>query len=81
MTKKEIITSVIKRIEAKLQKRENISVDEVAAISGYSKRYIQKISQEIIGMKISKYIKKRKLTQAAILIKLTKKAFIISQWI
>ncbi|EGF7348402.1 helix-turn-helix domain-containing protein [Escherichia coli] len=74
MTKKEIVMSVIKRIETKLQLMENISVDEVATISGYSKRYMQKIFQEVVGMKISKYIKKRKLTQAAILIKLTKKS-------
>ncbi|HFK3790845.1 TPA: helix-turn-helix domain-containing protein [Escherichia coli] len=74
MTKKEIVMSVVKRIETKLQQMENISVDEVAAISGYSKRYMQKIFLEVIGMRISKYIKKRKLTQAAILIKLTKKS-------
>ncbi|WP_432276495.1 AraC family transcriptional regulator [Escherichia coli] len=57
-----------------------MKVDEVAAISGYSKRYLQKIFEEVVGMTISKYIRKRKLTQGAILIKLTKK-FIISQWI
>lgn len=58
MTKKEIVMSVVKRIETKLQQMENISVDEVAAISGYSKRYMQKIFLEVIGMRISKYIKK-----------------------
>ncbi|AUT30085.1 AraC family transcriptional regulator [Escherichia marmotae] len=58
MTKKEIVMSVIKRIETKLQQMENISVDEVATISGYSKRYMQKIFQEVVGMRISKYIKK-----------------------
>ncbi|EPW1928858.1 helix-turn-helix domain-containing protein [Escherichia coli] len=73
MKKEDIVMSIINRIEAKLQRWVNIKVDEVADISGYSKRYLQKIFQEVVGMTISKYIRKRKLTQSAILIKLTKK--------
>ncbi|EED9465040.1 helix-turn-helix transcriptional regulator [Salmonella enterica subsp. enterica] len=42
-------------------------------ISGYSRRYMQKIFKAVTGMNISNYIRKRKLTQAAILLKLTKK--------
>ncbi|HAZ3553666.1 TPA: helix-turn-helix domain-containing protein [Escherichia coli] len=69
-----IVLSVIQRIEFRLDKKETISVNEVANISGFSKRYIQKIFKERVQMPISTYIRKRRLTQAAILIKLTKKS-------
>lgn len=75
MNKESIVLSIIERIELKLEKKENINVDEVANISGYTKRYTQKIFKEQMGMNISSYIKKRRLTLAAIIIKLTKKSF------
>ncbi|SQP94881.1 operon control protein [Escherichia coli] len=56
-----------------LGNKNNIRVSDVEKISGYSKRYIQRIFKKITGMNIGTYIKKRKLTQAAILLKLTKK--------
>ncbi|MFV8760557.1 helix-turn-helix domain-containing protein [Yersinia enterocolitica] len=75
MNKESIVLSIIERIESKLEKKENIKVDEVANISGYTKRYTQKIFKEQINMNISSYIKKRRLSLAAIIIKLTKKSF------
>ncbi|ECC3555053.1 helix-turn-helix domain-containing protein [Salmonella enterica subsp. salamae] len=74
MNKELIVLNVIERIESRLEKKENISVDEVADISGFTKRYIQKIFKEQTKMNISSYIKRRRLTKAAILIKLTKKS-------
>lgn len=73
MNPKEIVDSVINRVEIMLSDKNNISVSDVEKISGYSKRYIQRIFKNITGMNISTYVKKRKLTQAAILLKLTKK--------
>lgn len=73
MNPKELVDSVINRVEIMLDNKNNISVSDVEKISGYSKRYIQRIFKNITGMNISTYIKKRKLTQAAILLKLTKK--------
>lgn len=75
MNKESIVLNIIERIESRLEKKENISVNEVANISGYTKRYTQKIFKEQTGMNISSYIKRRRLTYAAILIKLTKKSF------
>lgn len=75
MNKKSIVLSIIERIESKLEKKENIKVDEVVNISGYTKRYTQKIFKEQLSMNISSYIKKRRLSLAAIIIKLTKKSF------
>lgn len=57
-----------------VSQKKKISVDYVADISGYSKRYIQKIFKEQTKYSISEYIRKRRLTQAAILIKLTQKS-------
>ncbi|EHS0425058.1 hypothetical protein KUT25_004903 [Escherichia coli] len=81
MNKKNIVNSLIKRIDTLLKNKGNVSVADVAKISGYSKRYIQKIFKDVTGLNISQYIKKTKLTQAAILLKLTKKKFTILQWI
>jgi len=73
MDSKEIVSGVIKKIEAKIYNKENISVADIENISGYSKRYMQKKFKSFTGMNISTYIRKRKLTQAAILLKLTRK--------
>ncbi|HCX7756935.1 TPA: helix-turn-helix domain-containing protein, partial [Escherichia coli] len=73
MKANEIVDSVISRMEIMLGNKNNIRVSDVEKISGYSKRYIQRIFKKITGMNIGTYIKKRKLTQAAILLKLTKK--------
>ena len=73
MNPKDIVNSIINRVETMLNNKINISVSDVEKISGYSKRYTQKIFKNITGMNISTYIKKRRLTQTAILLKLTKK--------
>ena len=75
MNKEIIVLNIIERIESQLVKKKNISVDEVARISGFTKRYTQKIFKEQTNMNISSYIRRRRLTQAAILIKLTRKSF------
>ncbi|HFJ3528490.1 TPA: AraC family transcriptional regulator, partial [Salmonella enterica] len=71
MSKEKIVLNIIKRIESKLDNKENISVSDVASISGFTKRYMQKIFKEQVHLTISSYIKRRRLTKAAILIKLT----------
>lgn len=42
MSKEKIVLNIIKRIESKLDNKENISVSDVASISGFTKRYMQK---------------------------------------
>ncbi|MDM4926690.1 hypothetical protein QT346_28380 (plasmid) [Escherichia coli] len=58
MNPKEIVDNVINRVERGLDNKENVSVSDVEKISGYSKRYIQRIFKNITGMNISTYIKK-----------------------
>ena len=73
MNKKEIVDSIIERIEIKLQDKHNVYLSDVVEMSGYSKRYVQKAFKDIMGMNVTTYIKRRKLTQAAVILKLTKK--------
>lgn len=67
--KKVCIESIIKKIEANLDR--NWKIDELVFDSGYSKRHIQALFKQVTGMTIGKYIKKRKLSRAAIQIKFT----------
>lgn len=48
-------------------------IDELVENMGYSKRYIYTIFKHYAGINIGMYIRKRKLTKAAILVKYTKK--------
>lgn len=67
--KKACIESMLKKIEATLDRKWKI--DELVIDSGYSKRHIQTLFKQATGMTIGKYIKKRKLSRAAIQIKFT----------
>ncbi|HCW2775850.1 hypothetical protein [Escherichia coli] len=58
MKANEIVDSVISRMEIMLGNKNNIRVSDVEKISGYSKRYIQRIFKKITGMNIGTYIKK-----------------------
>ncbi|EPU1371193.1 AraC family transcriptional regulator, partial [Escherichia coli] len=67
--KKVCIESIIKKIDSNLDR--NWKIDELVINSGYSKRHIQTTFKQVTGMTIGKYIKKRKLSRAAIQIKFT----------
>ena len=67
----DLIYDLIEWIEKRLNF--NISVDMVAKKSGYSKRYIQKIFKDTIGISIGEYIRIRRLTKSAMLVMFTKK--------
>ncbi|ENZ5952281.1 helix-turn-helix domain-containing protein [Escherichia albertii] len=67
--KKVCIESIIKKIDSTLDR--NWKIDDLIINSGYSKRHIQTLFKQITGMTIGKYIKKRKLSRAAIQLKFT----------
>lgn len=54
----------------------NIGVEDVIIKSGYSKRHIQYIFKEMCGRGVSSYIKDRRLSRAAGLLRLTNKSVI-----
>jgi len=64
-----IISDVIKWIEKNLESP--ISIDVVAKKSGYSKWYLQRMFKKVTGRILGGYIRHRRLTYAALVLKLT----------
>ncbi|MBD9660116.1 helix-turn-helix domain-containing protein [Pantoea sp. PNT03] len=56
-------------IEENLDKK--IILDEVAEKSGYSKWHLQRLFRQETGMKLATYIRERRLSESAILLKMT----------
>lgn len=56
-------------IEKNLDKK--VMLDEVAGKSGYSKWYLQRLFRHETGMKLATYIRERRLSESAILLKMT----------
>lgn len=74
MLKNKTVEDIINRIETKIYNNEKVNINDVERISGYSRRYIQLIFKEKTGLNISSYIRKRRLSLSAILIRLTRKS-------
>lgn len=71
MNQMNIISDLIKWIENNLEKP--LSIDHVAKKSGYSKWHLQRMFKEITGHILGTYIRHRRLTHAALALKLTSK--------
>ncbi|EKK4218942.1 helix-turn-helix domain-containing protein, partial [Salmonella enterica] len=69
MMKKAIINSVLEQIEKNLEER--IDIEKLVVITGYSRRSLQDFFKEKCGVSIGKYIRQRKLSRSATLLKLT----------
>lgn len=67
--KKAIIISVLEQIEKNLEER--IDIEKLVVITGYSRRSLQDFFKEKCGVSIGKYIRQRKLSRSATLLKLT----------
>lgn len=61
-------------IEQHLEQR--ISIDQIAQLSGYSRRYIQHVFKQKTGEILGDYIRRRKLCRAATLVRLTSMSMI-----
>ncbi|MCW0307111.1 helix-turn-helix domain-containing protein [Pantoea ananatis] len=64
------ISDLILWIEKNLDN--NINIDSVAKKSGYSKWHLQRLFSRHNGISLASYIRKRKLSEAALLLKMTK---------
>ncbi|EFM6510985.1 AraC family transcriptional regulator [Escherichia coli] len=71
MLKKMMVNSIIQHIEDNLENY-FITIDCLAAFSGYSRRYLQFIFKEYMGIPVGKYIRMRRASRAAALLKLSK---------
>ncbi|EHU9741288.1 helix-turn-helix transcriptional regulator, partial [Escherichia coli] len=71
MLKEMMVNSVIQHIEDNLENY-FITIDSLVIYSGYSRRYLQLVFKQCIGMPIGKYIRVRRASRSAALLKLTK---------
>ncbi|RDK89513.1 AraC family transcriptional activator of mar-sox-rob regulon [Enterobacillus tribolii] len=60
-----LVDWIEKNIDGKLQ------IDDVSRKSGYSKWHIQRKFKSVVGVSVASYIRNRKLTRAAIALKVT----------
>ncbi|HBH5027581.1 helix-turn-helix domain-containing protein [Escherichia coli] len=68
--KKLTIDAIINYIEENLELR-NVSIDDLINYSGYSRRYLQMLFKECFNIPVGKYIQYRRITRAALFLKLT----------
>ncbi|MDR8492142.1 AraC family transcriptional regulator [Serratia nevei] len=68
---KKIITEVFNIIEEKIEAQNNVLIKELASISGYSIGHFQRVFNFYTGMKAGAYIRRRRLSRAALLLKLS----------
>lgn len=58
------------------QLNQELSIDYIAAKSGYSKWHLQRIFKEVTGLTLANYFRARKLSQAALVIRSSDKPII-----
>lgn len=75
MLKEMIVNSVTQHIEDNLENY-FITIDTLVDYSGYSRRYLQIIFKDYMGIPIGKYIRVRRASRAAALLRLTKLSII-----
>ena len=64
MGKTDMIDSIVDYIEKNLD--QDLSLDDIAAYAGYSKFYLSRCFQETVGCTVYRYIRMRRLTEAAL---------------
>lgn len=69
MDQASIIRDLLNWLEGHLDQR--LSLDNVAAKAGYSKWHLQRMFKDVTGQAIGSYIRARRLTKAAVALKLT----------
>lgn len=65
------VRQVLAFIDDNLENEARIDVATLARYSGYSMRHIQRLFRDVTGMKVGEYIRRRRLTRAALLLRLT----------
>ncbi len=75
MLKSLTINAITKYIEENLEVHP-IKIDEIVTFTGFSRRYLQQHFKKIVGISIGKYIQLRRISRAAVLLKLTNMSII-----
>ncbi|ENW9632258.1 TPA: helix-turn-helix domain-containing protein [Escherichia coli] len=71
MLREMTVSAIVQYIEDNLENR-LLSTEDLVVYSGYSRRYLQETFKEYLGIPIGKYIRVRRASRAAALLKLTK---------
>ncbi|EJY0871542.1 helix-turn-helix transcriptional regulator [Escherichia coli] len=66
-----VIISVIAFAEHLLESESRSDISQLVRYSGYSRRHLQRLFRNKTGMSVGDYIRRRRLTRAAILVRLT----------
>ncbi len=69
------INAITQYIEDNLEKHK-INTEEIVKFTDFSRRYLQLHFKEHVGIPIEKYIKLRRISRAAVLLKLTNQSLI-----
>lgn len=69
MTVRKILEFVDNRVES----GQRTDIDTITAYSGYSRRHIQRLFCNVTGMSLGDYIRRRRLTRAALLLRMTRR--------
>ena len=70
----DIVEDLVEWIECCIYDNKQIKIDMVARKSGYSLRHIHEVFKREVGITIGRYIRLRRMTLAALLIRFTKKS-------
>ncbi len=69
------VKSILDYIDKLLDEGTKIDISTVSAYSGYSSRHIQRLFRDETGMPMGDYVRRRRLTRAAFLVRMTKRSF------
>ncbi|MDR9891418.1 helix-turn-helix domain-containing protein [Pseudenterobacter timonensis] len=69
MFKSKIVTQIIDHIETNIDTP--VKIEDIACYSGFSRRYVQIIFKERIGMPLGQYLRNKRIMRAATLLRLT----------
>lgn len=71
---KRIVLDIVEWIESCIYSNEKIKINMVARKSGYSLRHIHNIFKKEVGVTIGKYIRLRRITRSALLVRFTNRS-------
>jgi AraC-like DNA-binding protein/predicted transcriptional regulator YdeE len=71
MLKELTINALLNYIDENIEKKA-LDINELVVFSGYSRRYLQLLFSKNVGIPVGKYIQRRRITRASLLLRLTR---------
>ncbi|HAD6864513.1 TPA_asm: helix-turn-helix domain-containing protein [Salmonella enterica subsp. enterica serovar Typhimurium str. SL1344] len=67
------VRKILEFVDDRVESGQRTDIDSITAYSGYSRRHIQRLFCNVTGMNLGDYIRRRRLTRAALLLRLTRR--------